>query len=218
VGALSERYRPENEGDAQRNRIRAGERIGEIESSIERQDPVSIQDPRFDIVSHHRGTEGVPFPESGEVVLEAPSNTADTATPQRIPDYWISSPAKVSRPPKCVQSGTSVVQRREKGDKNVLIFDRLYLSQELSPLDTSDIYGTETMVQVYDGDHSAEVYLRMESDGVPCVPYRIRYTDTHAFYHRGEDALANFDRDLSGRGQTHPWVKKKMEKLRTTAF
>jgi hypothetical protein len=92
-----------------------------------------------------------------------------------------------------------------------MILDRLYVSQELTPLDTSDIYGAETSVEIYDGDSAARVSILMGADAVPCLPYRVRITDTHAFYHKGADALANYDKDPTGRGETHPWVRTRIE-------
>ncbi len=210
VGELSDRVNSGTDGDAQKIQRRADERLGAIESSLERSDQVSIRDPRFEIASHHRGNDGIPFPTASQVVLDHSLNAASESTSQKAPDYWVPRPRKVSRPPTCERSGTSVVQRREKGNEKEIVLDRLYLSQELSPVDSSDIYGVNTTVYAYDGENGAEVLLRMEADGVPCVPYRIRYTDTTAFYHKGEDALCNYDKDPTGRGQIDSWVNKQM--------
>jgi hypothetical protein len=212
VGELNDRYKPENENEAQQRRIRAGERFGEIESSIEVSERTSIRDPRFEIISHQRGIEGIPFPDASETILESSSTGSGFSAPaQRPSEYWIVPQRKANRPPRCTESGTRTVQRRSAGNADEVIIDRLYVAQELSPLDTSDIYGAHTTVEIYDGESAERVFILMEADAVPCLPYRIRFTDTQAFYHKGEDALANYDKDPSARGQAHPWVRKKIE-------
>ncbi len=211
VGELNDRYRPENENEAQQRRIRAGERFGEIESSIQASERTSIRDPRFEIVSHQRGTDGIPFPDATEVILEPLSNVPVESNVQRATEYWVAPQRTVQRPPRCNENTTRSIPRRDKGAAGDLIFDRLYVSQDLAPVDTSDIYGAHTMVEVYDGDSADRVSILMEADAVPCLPYRVRFTDTQSFYHKGEDALANYDKDPTARGQTHPWVRKKIQ-------
>jgi hypothetical protein len=215
VSELNERYKPESENEAQQRRIRAGERLGEIESSVHASERTSIRDPRFEIVSHFRGADGVPFPDAHEVILEPVTDVPAEARAQRATEYWVAPQHPASRPLRCTENTTRSIQRRAKGTARDLIFDRLYVPGELAPVDTSDIYGERTTVEVYDGDSADRVSILMKADTVPCLPYRVRFTDTQAFYHKGEDALANYDKDPTSRGQMHPWVRKKMQSQRT---
>ena len=211
VGELNDRYKPESENEAQQRRIRADGRFAELESSVELSKLSSIRDPLFEIISHHRAIGSIPFPDAKDVVLEPIPNMPVESDTQRAPEYWITPQRAVKQPPRCNESRTRAIQRRDKGIAGAVIFDRLYVSQELAPLDTSDIYGVHTTVEIYDGDSAARVSILMEADAVPCLPYRVRFTDTQAFYHKGEDALANYDKDPTGQGQSHVWVRKKIQ-------
>lgn len=211
IGELNDRYKPESENEAQQRRIRADDRFAELESSVELSKLTSIRDPRFEIISHHRAIGGIPFPDAKDVILEPIPNKPAESDTHGATEYWITPQRAVKQPPRCNESRTRAVQRRDKGIVGEVLFDHLYVPREFAPLDTSDIYGVNTTVEIYDGDSAARVSILMEADAVPCVPYRIRFTDTQAFYHKGEDALANYDKDPTGPGQSHAWVRKKIQ-------
>jgi hypothetical protein len=201
---------------------RAGAIMGEIDAGLKQQRAPSVVNPRFAIVSHLRGNEGIPFPQPNEVKLEpvaTPSANEDgseikneSSTGFQAPVFWVDPPKRVYRPTACTESKTVVVPRPAKGDPKHFVFDRLYVSRDLIPIDSSDIYGVNTDVLSYEGDGAESVLLRMQSDKVPCVPYRIRFSDTQAYYHFGEDALANYDKNPTDRGEMHAWVRRQIER------
>jgi hypothetical protein len=50
----------------------------------------------------------------------------------------------------------------------------------------------------------------MTLDAAPCVPYRIRVTNRARYYHKGNLALKNYDKQLGGGGQYHSWIQQKL--------
>jgi|GEM_PF-5445340 len=213
VNELHERVKPESAAEAQRREVQAGKQLDDLERLAEPLDASSPRDPRFEILSHHRGSQGAAFPSRNDVVVEIPAHTAPHDVSESLKEYWVASSQARQRPIRCSRSDTTTIPRRKKGASDEVLSDRLYVWKELVPVDHAEVYGANTRVEAYDGDQAEEVLVQMEADVVPCVPYRVRYTATHVFHHTGEDALGNFDRNPTGRGVLHRWASQRAASL-----
>jgi hypothetical protein len=193
INELRDRVKPESDLEAQRRESQASKQLEDLEKSAEPIALASPRDPRFEILSHHRGSQGIAFPNPRDVVLEMPASTAPNNASQPLREYWVTAPGARQRPTRCTKSDTIAIPRRNKGASDEVLADRLYVWNELVPVDHMEVYGANTIVEAYDGDQAQAVLVGLEADAVPCVPYRIRYTSTHIYRHAGQDALANFE-------------------------
>jgi hypothetical protein len=190
----------------------ADKKLSAFEASLQRPAATSTPDPRFAIVSHFRATQGRPFPGKEAVVLAPRPTTVARGVSLPAADYWVAGQNRLARPAACAQMSTRKVQRRASGDSKVVIYDVLYVPQELVALDSSEVYGANTTVYGSQGVAGEDVLLRMSLDRVPCLPYRMRLTDTHLYLHTGEDALRNYDSDPFGPGVLHNWVRSHLKR------
>jgi hypothetical protein len=187
INELRDRVKPESDLEAQRRESQASKQLEDLEKSAE--------------------------PIARDVVLEMPASTAPNNASQPLREYWVTAPGARQRPTRCTKSDTIAIPRRNKGASDEVLADRLYVWNELVPVDHMEVYGANTIVEAYDGDQAQAVLVGLEADAVPCVPYRIRYTSTHIYRHAGQDALANFDKDPIGRGVLHRWVSQRVAAL-----
>lgn len=190
----------------------ADKKLSVFEASVQRPAPTSTPDPRFAIVSHFRAAQARPFPGKDGIVLAPQPTAVARVAPLPAADYWVVGQNRVVRPAACAQMSTRKVQRRASGDSKRVIYDVLYVPQELVALDSSEVYGANTTVYGSQGVDGDEVLLRMSLDRVPCIPYRVRLTETHTYIHAGEDAVRNYDSDPFGPGVLHNWVRAHLKK------
>lgn len=190
----------------------ADKKLSAFEASMQRPAPTSTPDPRFAIVSHFRAAQGRPFPGKDGIVLAPQPTAVSRVAALPAADYWVAGQNRLVRPAACAQMSTRKVQRRASGDSKRVIYDVLYVPQELVALDSSEVYGANTTVYGSPGADGDEVLLRMSLDRVPCIPYRMRLTETHTYIHAGEDAVRNYDTDPFGPGVLHNWVRAHLKK------
>ncbi len=151
------------------------------------------------------GKEGVPFPSPEKVVLEP------TPTPQVLPTETPLPTATPWRPPgRCSipKTNTVVINKEERG--NTILSDKLFLPEDLLPLDEGEVYGVGVQLYPYGPNQGEGQYLVQEMYLVPCVPYRIRQTLWGYYEHRGDDALKHYDNSGNSNGKYHAWVQQKL--------
>jgi hypothetical protein len=152
-----------------------------------------------------RGREGIPFPDPTMVVLEP----TPTALPE-IPEVVEPTPTPWQRPSRCETNETKRERYSENGSESEILWDKLFLSEDLVPMDSGEVYGANTDLFPYGPKSGEGVYIRMEMYRVPCVPYRIRMTKGSYYYDSGLNALKNYDTNSAGRGALHSWVEQKL--------
>lgn len=160
-------------------------------------------------VSHVKGSEGIPFPDAAQSVWK-PEPTA-TPAPTGAPDLAALAETKpYQQPGKCTANATrSEVFNEEDPDTGVLA-DFLFIEEEMIPLDVQDVFGARTSLVPYGIKAGEGGRIRMEIYRVPCVPYRIRQTNTTRYYDTGLNALKNYDSGASGRGTLHAVMQQKL--------
>lgn len=164
---------------------------------------------RFERKSTHIKMEGgVPFPEPSEVVL-APRPTATPTVPSQEETL---SPPIWKRPTRCDGQGQNVTTFKWAKDlkSETILLDILYLHEDLVPNDSSEVFGLETKLNPYGPKSGDRVYSDMEVDDVKCLPYRIRVTSKAQYLDYGNNALKNYDKAPSGKGEYHPWILQKV--------
>lgn len=168
--------------------------------------------PSFDpyakkVLSHIRGEEGVPFPDGDEMVWDPAIDALYSATP--APDA--PTPKPYERPRKCERNETvrTIDYPSETEEPNAL-YDVLYISEELVPLDPGEAFGETARLYTYGLQSDQSVYTRMEVHDVPCVPFRQRMTNKATYNDYGINALKNYDKDPAGKGTFDPRVQAKL--------
>lgn len=194
-------------GEALRRVKREGERIERvIEAGKEeaRQAPVPTPVPQ----THVKVAGGIPFPKPEEVVLE-PLPTDTPEPPSKTPPY---EGPKYERPRRCEKPKTDRIQFKEKqrGEIETILADTLYLPESYVPVDSSEVFGITTRLNPYGPESGDGVYVSMEIDNVPCVPYRIRITKYAMYIDQGNFALKNYDQKPDGEGKYHTWMQSKL--------
>jgi hypothetical protein len=86
----------------------------------------------------------------------------------------------------------------------------LFLSEDLVPLDPDEVFGADVMLRAYGEKTGRGGEVWQEVHEVPCVPYRVRRTETAARYDFGRNALKNYSANQSGKGTFHPWIEEKL--------
>ena len=152
-----------------------------------------------------RGKEGIPFPDPTMVVPE-PTPTA-VPEPKEVVEP---TPTPWQKPSRCETNDTKRERYSESGSESTILWDKLFLSEDLVPIDQGEIYGADTDLFPYGPKSGEGVYIRMEMYRVPCVPYRIRMTKGSYYYDSGLNALKNYDSNPAGRGALHSWVEQKL--------
>lgn len=151
------------------------------------------------------GSEGIPFPNPEQVILE-PTPTPEiwpSETPQPTPTPW----QPPGRCPKSTSAKTVILP--ETGASGILN-DRLFLPEDLMPMDENEVYGTGVQLYPYGPNQGEGQYIVQQMYLVPCLPYRIRHTAWGHYEHIGEDALKHYDQNVKSPGKFHPWVEQKL--------
>ena len=159
-------------------------------------------------LSHQKGTEGIPFPKPEEVVLEPyPTDTPAPPTPTPIP---LPTDTPYQKPLRCETNETIRDPSHPVDDQETVLYDYLFVSRDLAPLDPGDVYGMATTVLPYDSPLTDEQFTRMEIYKVPCLPYRMRMTTTAYYQDTGLNALKNYDKDRAGKGMISSFIQQKL--------
>lgn len=160
-------------------------------------------------ISHTKGHEGVPFPNPAQVVLKPkPTEPAGSqAAPTQAP-VW--SPEPYERPTSCAKNETKRVEYDPKGNDSVTYVDRLFVREDLVPIDSSEVYGPKVDLIPYGPSESSATMVRMSIYRVPCVPYRMRMTGKAEYIDTGVNALKNYTSNPAGKGVLHPFVEEKL--------
>lgn len=114
------------------------------------------------------------------------------------------------RPPRCEKNGTERVLRYPDLDDSKILYERIYLSEDMVPLDATEVYGSKVQLVPYGEPASEAVMLRMRSDQIPCVPFRRRITAGAIYEDWGINALKKYEAKPSAPGVFHPWVEQKL--------
>ena len=178
-----------------------------VEIKYPSEQPVVSEDetPR----THVRGPEGVPFPQPEEVYVD-PRPTISIGAENKMAEN-LALP-QYTKPPRC----DSNEPKREDlpvddGHKEeTILFENLYLPEELVPVDFAEVYGAKVRLFPYGPTAGNGAYVRMRVDAVPCVPYRLRVTNRAWYYEQGNNALRNYDKLPSGRGEFSKWIQQKI--------
>lgn len=161
------------------------------------------------VTAHLRVKSGVGFPSPEEIVLPpVPDYTPDISVSE--PARWESPPSKPERPSRCEKNFTNRILRYPDLDDTTIVHERIYLSQDLVPLDVSEVYGPTVRLYPYGGENSDVENERMALDRVPCVPFRLRLTAAALYEDYGTAALKNYSTKPSGDGVMHTWVEQKL--------
>jgi hypothetical protein len=120
------------------------------------------------------------------------------------------SPAPYVRPTKCEKNETRRVEHNPDGNEAIAYLDYLFVSEDLVPIDVSEVYGAKTSLIPYGPHEEKATLIRMEIYGVPCVPYRMRTTGKADYFDTGLNALRNYDSNPAGKGVVHPFVNQKL--------
>lgn len=208
VADLSKKVESERGATSARDSKRVREKVADIESQVI---VPKAQSSAIPLLSHQRDDRGLAFP-SGEAVVFKP---APTPTPQPVSSKGIAvavpTPRPYTRYPRaCERHETKSIARGTTGDGNRIVYDVLYLPENLVPSDPTEVFGVHTSLRPYGPNSGEGVHVRMEVDEVPCVPYRTRITGTTEYVDLGRNALKNYDKKPSGEGEFHPWMTQKL--------
>lgn len=160
-------------------------------------------------LSHRKGTEGVPFVPPSQVVFQPQPTSVPGEEPKATPAaVW--SPEPYQRPSACAKNETKRIEHTPNGDDSVTYIDRLFVSDDLVPLDTSEVYGPKASLIPYGPNEPEATFVRMEIYRVPCVPYRMRSTGKADYIDTGINALKNYSANPAGKGVLHVFVEQKL--------
>lgn len=168
--------------------------------------PPSSQDAILTPLSHTAGKEGIPFPKPEDVLLK-PIPTADILTPTPEP---VSTPEPYRKPGRCEKSETRREVFEPGAGESQLLYDILFVSEDLVPLEPDEVFGAKVELNPYGPNSSKASEIRMEIYNVPCLPYRIRMTNVAYYYDSGLHALKNYSKNQAGRGELHPVMSSKL--------
>lgn len=184
--------------------------MADVNRALQGAPPTAAQEQHLDVPrTHVHASEGIPFPKLEEVVLPPPPPIPPFPTSVMIenppqPEY--------KKPPRCDNAQTirEALPQEYGSSEEVVISDILYLPEDLMPVDPMDVFGSQVVTYTYGPKSGDGVFVRMFYDAVPCLPYRIRYTNKARYYDRGNVALKNYDKQPSGRGQYHSVMQQKL--------
>jgi len=177
--------------------------------------PTSAQPtPRswFPIASHIKLGEGIPLPPGDSIVWDPDPPGLKELRESSPPAAPIPIATPYQRPSRCERHYTTrtVMYPNAVEEKDKPLYDKLYLAEDMVPLDPAEAYGARARLYSYGPTSGEGVYLRMESDRVPCVPYRVRMTNAARYEDFGFNALKNYTKDQSGQGTFDAWVSNKL--------
>lgn len=165
-----------------------------------------VSDRSEPVLSHIEGTEGVSFPQPEEWLRE-PVPTPIPPTPEPV-IVWTPTPYK--QPGRCATNETKRVPYPTDEPERTLYRDRLFIAEELVPLDTDEVFGSEVVVVPYGPNSDGASRTLLEIYRVPCVPYRIRSTNAGVYYDTGLNALRNYSSGQATPGVLHPAMQQKL--------
>lgn len=166
----------------------------------------------FPIASHIKLHEGISFPPVDSIVWDPDPPGLKELRESSPPAAPIPIATPYQRPSRCERHYTTrtVMYPDAVEEKDKPLFDKLYLAEDMIPLDPAEVYGGRARLYSYGPTSGEGVYIRMESDRVPCVPYRVRMTNTARYEDFGLNALKNYTKDQSGQGTFDAWVSNKL--------
>ncbi len=166
----------------------------------------------FPIASHIKLNEGIPFPPVDSIVWDPDPPGLKELRESDPPPAPIPVATPYQRPGRCERHYTArtLMYSNVTEAKDKPLYDKLYLAEDMIPLDPAEVYGARARLYSYGPTSGEGVYLRMESDRVPCVPYRVRMTNAARYEDFGMNALRNYSKDQSGHGVLDPWVSNKL--------
>ena len=183
-------------------------RISQMREELTWDGTRGIQDLEHPL-SHSKGQEGIPFPDPSQVVLQPRPTDVPGESPQPTPaPVW--SPEPYERPGRCEKNETKRIEHTPHGDDSVTYIDTLFVSEDLVPLDSGEVYGPQVSLSPYGPNESKATFVRMEVYRVPCVPYRMRSTGKADYIDTGINALKNYTANPAGKGVLHPFVERKL--------
>lgn len=155
------------------------------------------------VLSHVTGKEGIPLPPSQESVwmpIPTPDPTALYAELPPPPP----TPTPYQRPFVCSKNETRREAYETSAEPERMLVDILFIPERLVPMEPAEVFGSRVSIIPYGPNESEATLTRMEIYAVPCLPYRIRWTNTTKYFDSGLNAYRNYDKDPSGRGILHP--------------
>lgn len=163
------------------------------------------------VTAHLRVRSGVEFPSADHVVLPSfPEVSPSLYMSMSEPARSETKPVTYERPARCEKNFTNRTLRYPESDDTTLIYEKIYLIQDLVPLDTIEVYGPKVRLVPYGGEDAESENRRMALDQVPCVPFRRRLTAAALYEDYGTAALKNYSQKPSGNGVMHVWVEQKL--------
>lgn len=154
----------------------------------------------------YRGRDGIAFPDPSQVVLKPiPTPTVDPSTPTPVP-----TPTPWEKPGRCQLNETTVIDHHKDGDPRTLLYDLLFVSEDLVPLNPEEVFGGSVTLYPYGPKSGDAAVLLQKAHDVPCVPFRVRLTGRGYRYDHGNNALKNYSKDQAGKGYFHPWIEQKL--------
>ncbi len=160
-------------------------------------------------ISHTKGREGIAFPSPAQVVF-APKPTEPAGSRAATTPVPVWSPAPYERPTACTKNETKRIEYDRKGEDSVTYVDRLFVREDLVPIDSGEVYGPKVDLIPYGPNESNATMVRMSIYRVPCVPYRMRMTGKAEYIDTGVNALKNYTSNPAGKGVLHPFVEEKL--------
>lgn len=160
-------------------------------------------------LSHVMGKDGIPFPNPEDVVFApVPTSTPSplgTPTPEPI---WSPEPYKPPRKCEVNQIERQIVYSDE--DDTEVFLDKLFLPQNLVPLDPEEAFGPHVSLQPYTPVIDSKTLRTMELFEVPCIPYRVQRTLQAEYHLYGAHALRRYKGIPRGNESMHPVIQQKL--------
>lgn len=157
-------------------------------------------------IEHYRLAGGVPFPSPEQVVLVPFEPMSQEAYDRIIARSLIRATyTPADKPKKCLYDRTTYVEGNG-GSREKLLSDSLYISKKLVPHDSTDAFGSGAVLYTYGDEDDQTMYDILKTSAVPCVPYRIRIVSNGRFLDEGKNALRNYSKQQSGKGEVHPSI------------
>lgn len=160
--------------------------------------------------AHKVVSSGVGFPAESEVILDPEFDARHIK--EHSAKQELSVPVikrTYQKPQRCTKNYTEREKVYDEPEKAEIIYDLAFIPRDLMTTEPQDLFGVETRIYPYGGRNDKASITRMELHDVPCLPYRVRKSNTTWYRHYGLDALRNYDKEPLGKGTLHPWVRKR---------
>jgi hypothetical protein len=207
------RSQQQNDGSRETKHIfnKARAEAEAIKQAIDAKHPTPTTIPAVEEVvrTHVRGGDGITFLKPEEIYREP--RPISTPGPESVMVEDLPAP-QYTKPPRCERGETKREDRplQTNDTQERVLFDKLYLPEEFVPVDVAEVYGAKAELHPYGPKSGTGVYMRMSTDAVPCLPYRIRVTTQGTYYDHGDNAFKNYDKKPSGRGEFSKWIQQKL--------